>query len=54
MTKQNNQRSGTLFSPEFQEINRRLKLKEPELDELMSREATEEKSAATTEGDNDE
>ena len=37
MSKKNNQRCGTLFSPELQEITRRLKDKDPLLDEIVQR-----------------
>ena len=37
MKKKNNQRSGTLFSPELGEIIRRLKDKDPLFDEIVQR-----------------
>jgi len=52
MSKKSYKGGGTsLFPPEFGEITRRLKRKEPELDELMNRGAVEEEHDAMNGGD---
>jgi len=51
MNKKSDRRNGMSFSPELGEAIRRLKRKEPELDELVNREAVEEELDIKNGGD---
>ena len=50
MTKKSDKGHGVSFSPEFREIVRRLKDKEPELDEIVSREGSADHAEENAQG----